>query len=254
MPPAKPAPRARPPLPPDAVVHGKGAAAREVLVMHATRIFSNKGYAGASTREICDAAAVNLSAIRYYFGDKAGLYRAVLERPVGEMSATFAGFDAAHLTLDQALRMLLRPFVEMHDDEQIEAQTMRIYLREMIEPSDIFREVVGSAIVPVHMAMCEVLARHAGATAIDDDIHQLAFALVAMANDYCMSREFMKMLAPGVLDRPDAIARIVDRLVDYGLALVDAERRRRAGSNTRAEASAGSTRRPAARPTRKTPR
>lgn len=216
---------------PDAVLHSKGAAARELLIVHATRIFSNKGYAGASTREICDAAAVNLSAIRYYFGDKAGLYRAVLERPVGEMSATFAGFDAADLTLEQALRMLLLPFVDMCNDEQIEAQTMRLYLREMIEPSDIFREVVGSAIVPVHMAMCRVLARHAGATSIDDDIHQLAFAIVAMANDYSMSREFMKMLAPGMLDRPDAIDRIIDRLVEYALALVEAERRRRSGAS-----------------------
>lgn len=223
-----PRPTNPPPAPPPASgPSGRGATARDVLVMHATRIFSNKGYAGASTREICDAAAVNLSAIRYYFGDKAGLYRAVLERPVGEMATTFAGFDASDLSLEQALRMLLWPFVEMHDDEQIEAQTMRLYLREMIEPSDIFREVVGSAIVPVHMAMCEVLARHSGARSIDDDIHQLAFALVAMANDYCMSREFMKMLAPGMLDRPDAIRRIVDRLVDYAVALVEAERRRR---------------------------
>ena len=215
------------PAAPDASAVGRGAAARETLMAHATRIFANKGYAGASTREICDAAAVNLSAIRYYFGDKAGLYRAVLERPTEDMAEQFAGFDASDLPLEQSLRMLLRPFVEMNDDHDIEAQTMRLYLREMIEPSDIFREVVGNAIVPIHMAMCQVLARHAGAERIDDDIHQLAFALVAMANDYCMSREFMKMLAPGVLDRPDAIHRIVDRLVDYSIALVNAERARR---------------------------
>lgn len=242
----------RPQHPPDPVVHAKGAAARESLVVHATRIFSNKGYAGASTREICDAAAVNLSAIRYYFGDKAGLYRAVLERPVSEMSATFAGFDAADLTLEQALRMLLLPFVDMCDDEQIEAQTMRLYLREMIEPSDIFREVVGSAIVPVHMAMCRVLARHAGAASIDDDIHQLAFAIVAMANDYSMSREFMRMLAPDMLDRPDAIVHIVDRLVEYAVALVEAERRRRSGAS--ASVAASPRRRNPPRPDRKASR
>ncbi|MCU0951496.1 MAG: hypothetical protein MUC68_10635, partial [Burkholderiaceae bacterium] len=61
----------------------------------------------------------------------------------------------------------------------------------------------------------------------DDDIHQLVFALAAMANDYCMSREFMKMLAPGVLDRPQASERILDRLVSYARALLDAEIARR---------------------------
>ncbi|KPF68793.1 hypothetical protein IP84_08525 [beta proteobacterium AAP99] len=211
------------------------------MISHATRIFSVKGFAGASTREICDAAGVNLSAIRYYFGDKAGLYRAVLERPIGEMTAAFAGFDASHLSLEQAMRMLLRPFVEMSDNAQLEAQVMRLHLREMLEPSDIFREVVGQAIVPAHMAMCAVLARHSGAREIDDDIHQLAFALVAMAHDYCMSREFMNMLAPGVLGRPDAVERIVDRLVGYAEALVAAERARRRGAGANTQSASDSS-------------
>ncbi len=215
----------------------RGLTARDQLVLHATPIFANKGFAGASTREICDAAGVNLSAIRYYFGDKAGLYRAVLERPIGEMTAAFSGFDAADLPLEQALRILLRPFVDSNDDDALEAQTMRLYLREMIEPSEIFREVVGRAVMPSHMAMCEVLARHSGAAQIDDEIHQLAFALVAMAHDYCMSREFMKMLAPSVLSRPNATTHIVDRLVDYGIALVGAEQQRRAQAAARQPAA-----------------
>ncbi len=48
-----------------------------------------------------------------------------------------------------------------------------------------------------------------------------------MAHDYCMSREFMKMLAPDVLDRPRAMERILDRLVGYSRALLDYEIERR---------------------------
>ena len=60
----------------------RGARARERLLLEATRIFAEKGFARASTREICQAAGQNVAAIHYYFGDKAGLYRAALVRPI----------------------------------------------------------------------------------------------------------------------------------------------------------------------------
>ena len=59
------------------------------------------------------------------------------------------------------------------------------------------------------------------------DPQVLAFALVAMAYDYCMSREYMLMLAPGVLQRPGANEQILERLVAYGAALLRDEIERR---------------------------
>ena len=52
--------------------YDKGSATREQLITVATRIFAAKGFAGATTREICQTAGVNLAAIHYYFGDKDG--------------------------------------------------------------------------------------------------------------------------------------------------------------------------------------
>jgi hypothetical protein len=78
-----------------------------------------------------------------------------------------------------------------------------------------------------------VLARHAGLDGPDADIHQLAFAIVAMAHDYCMSREFMKLLAPDVLGRPRALEQILDRLIGYSRALLDYEIGRRAPTQSR---------------------
>jgi hypothetical protein len=74
-----------------------------------------------------------------------------------------------------------------------------------------------------------LLTRHVGITKPDEGIHQLAFAVVAMANDYCMSREFMNLLAPRVLGRPDAKAHVLDRLVGYSSALLQYEMVRRGG-------------------------
>jgi AcrR family transcriptional regulator len=205
---------------------GRGAHAREQLIAHATRIFATKGFVAATTREICDAAGVNIAAIHYYFGDKEGLYRAALLQPIEEMTAAFGRFDDPALTFEQAMRMFLAPFIAPSTDN-LERDVMRIHLREMMEPSEVFREITAQAIVPAHNTLAALLARHAGLTRPDSDIHQLAFATVAMAHDYCMSREFMTMLAPEVLNRPRAMERILDRLVGYSRALLDYEIARR---------------------------
>ena len=219
----------------------RGTLAREQLIAHGTRIFAAKGYSGASTREICDAAGVNVASIHYYFGDKEGLYRAVLMRPVVEFTTAFGAFDDEALTFEDSMRMFLAPFLHVvacNDPQDLEAHVMRLHLREMLEPSPAFREITSQLIVPVHQALATLLARHCGLERADTDIHQLAFAIVAMANDYCMSREFMKMLAPAVLDGPQAPARILEQLIGYASALVAHEKSRRVTRAAQKSASA----------------
>jgi AcrR family transcriptional regulator len=233
----------------------RGAAAREHLMAQATRIFAAKGFAGASTREICDAAGVNVAAIHYYFGDKEGLYRAVLARPLAEMMAGFGRFDDPALALEDALGMFLAPFLDMvacSDPDDLEAHVMRLHLREMLEPTPAFREITAQIIVPVHNALTTVLARHCGLEQPDTDISRLSFAIVAMANDYCMSREFMQMLAPDVLAGADAPSRILECLVGYACALVEYEKARRAKSS-KAEGKPVRSAKPASKSTSTTP-
>jgi hypothetical protein len=127
--------------------------------------------------------------------------------------------------------MFLAPFLDVvacGDPDDLEAHVMRLHLREMLEPTPAFRAITAQVIVPVHEALTRLLARHCGLAQPDTDISQLSFAIVAMANDYCMSREFMQMLAPDVLQGADAPTRILDRLVGYACALVEHEKTRRA--------------------------
>jgi AcrR family transcriptional regulator len=229
-------------IPEEAARQHRGAAAREQLLAHATRIFSLKGYAAASTREICDAASVNVASIHYYFGDKEGLYRAVLLAPITHFTQQLRGFDDPSLSFEASMRMLLAPFIATSKDAERDRAVMRLHLREMLEPSSVFREVVERSVVPHHNALAQLLARHVGIDGPDEGIHQLAFALVAMANDYCMSREFMMLLAPRVLEGPGANEQILDRLVGYSAALLQHEIERR-----------GASRKPAPRPVSERP-
>ncbi len=202
--------------------------ARAQLIDHGARIFAAKGYAAASTREICQAAGVNVAAIHYYFGDKEGLYRAILTEPIAAIAGEFGAFADPALTYADAVRQVLQPFVAMAlEAEARSPHVHRLHLRELLEPSAVFREIVTQVVAPQHDALAGLIARHCGLERPDAGIHQLAFALIAMANDYCMSREFMRMLAPEVLAPEDALRRIVDRLVGYSVALLDHEIARR---------------------------
>lgn len=198
---------------------------RHRLILEATRLFAERGFDAVTTREICASADVNPGAIHYHFGDKDGLYREVLRMPMEAMGAQFAGFDDPALDLAAALRRFLAPFLTMVDGD--EAAVMRLYLRELIDPSAAFAQTLQQNVGPHHHALARLLARHVGVAAPDTAIHQLAYALVAMAHDYCVSRPCMEALTPGLLaDDPERKA-LLERLVRWGLALVHHEREQR---------------------------
>jgi TetR/AcrR family transcriptional regulator, regulator of cefoperazone and chloramphenicol sensitivity len=215
----------------------RGEKARARLLEEAEKIFAEKGFAKASTREICAAAGLNAAAISYHFGGKDELYRAVLLGPIEAMTQQFQGFDEPGLSPAEALRRFMAPFVLGAGGK---ASGIRLHLRELVEPSPMYAQTVGQFIKPQHDALTRVLARHIGVEPHHEDAHRLVFALVAMAHDYCMSQEFMRILAPGLLDAADALPRALDRLVDWGAALVEHERRRHQSAGSAAAASAPS--------------
>ncbi len=62
----------------------RGEDTRRRILETALDLFAAHGYEGASTRQIADGAGVNLPAIQYYFGNKEGLYRAIVEDIVAD--------------------------------------------------------------------------------------------------------------------------------------------------------------------------
>lgn len=61
-------------------VNGRHSATRDHILQSALKIFAECGYAATSIQTIVDNARVSKPALYYYFGDKAGLFRALVER------------------------------------------------------------------------------------------------------------------------------------------------------------------------------
>jgi AcrR family transcriptional regulator len=60
----------------------KGGEARARILRAALAVFGEHGFKGGATRQIAEAAGVNLPALKYYFGGKQGLYLACAQEIV----------------------------------------------------------------------------------------------------------------------------------------------------------------------------
>ncbi|HYW56961.1 MAG TPA: DUF1956 domain-containing protein [Polaromonas sp.] len=204
-----------------------GVEAREHLLLAALRLFAEKGFAKTSTREIAQAAGANIAAISYYFGDKAGLYRAVFTEPLGSAKDDIALYDQPDFTLRQSLQGFIGSFLAPMKQGELVQQCSRLHYREMLEPTGVWAEEIDKGIKPAHAALVALLGRHLGVARVDDDLHRLAFSITGLALQMFITREVIESVRPRLINTPKAIDLWASRLVDFAEAMVAAEATRR---------------------------
>jgi len=137
---------------------------RESLLQTAVEMFSEKGFSGTSIRDIARENSVSLSNIYYYFSNKEGLWREIMNRSVrslpGRLRAAIAQVDTPRAQLDALIREHLRAAVE-HQRELLMLLTEQGQLGEdsTRETLDIQREVL-----EIYTGVMEALAA-------DDALH-----------------------------------------------------------------------------------
>lgn len=204
-----------------------GAHTRTRLLDAALALFAEKGFAKTSTREIAEAAQVNIASISYYFGDKAGLYRAVWLDPRINAPHQLTDAKGEPLGLLDALDGLLRSFIEPIKQGHLAKQCMKLHLREMLEPTGIWQEEIDTHIKPAHMAMAQAICRYIHIAEPDDDIHRLTFAIAGLGITLHVSGDVFATIRPQLVDTHEALDLYHARLMDYALALIEQERQRR---------------------------
>lgn len=137
---------------------------KEKLLASALVVFGRYGFDGASTRQLADAAGVNLQAIPYYFGGKDGLYLATADHLVSlidvhigemrrQMGARLAALDAAGESLTPVeARLLLtgiaRTMITLLVSKQSESWA-RFIIREQMEPTAAFERIYQGIMAPM---------------------------------------------------------------------------------------------------------
>ena len=207
-----------------------GMDARKRLLLTALKLFAEKGFSQTSTREIALAANANIGAISYYFGDKAGLYRAVFTEPIGSSKDDIPLYDQPHFTLRESLEGFFDSFLEPMKQGELVQHCVRLHNREMIEPTGMWAQEVEQGIKPAHKAMVSVLCRHLKLAQADDDLLQLVFAIAALPLQMLLCRDVFMAIAPQLVNSPAAIDRAAARMADFAEYMVAGEKARRAGT------------------------
>ncbi|MFM9971315.1 MAG: CerR family C-terminal domain-containing protein [Burkholderiales bacterium] len=211
-----------------------GVEARACLLRTALRLFAKSGYRGASTRAICQAAGVNLASIRYYFGDKLGLYRAAVREPMIGPIDTAPGdrkprgcFEPGAKLSRESLETFFRRFLAPLKAGEDSRQMMKLHFREMIEPTGAWDEAINQEIKPEHAQLVKMIVADLGLERADLDVQRLSFCIIGVAVHFFVGQNIIDQIAPGVLATPRAIDTLAERLAVYAMGMIEAERTRR---------------------------
>jgi AcrR family transcriptional regulator len=151
----------------------KGEQARRRLLLAALERIGEKGYEGASVREIADAAGQNVAAIAYYFGSKENLYVEVVEGIIAYLARAFGGLaaeakqllDTGEMTGDKAadlLKKLLRTLLIEHIERDEIGKLRNVMIREQASPTGAFEKLYERGMKPLHECFTRTLAAASG--------------------------------------------------------------------------------------------
>jgi AcrR family transcriptional regulator len=151
------APRSRRPR---VVAAAQKLSTREQLLETAGQVFSEKGYDGATGKEICERCGANAAAVVYHFGGMENLYRAVLHEARGRLAPSEA--LAAAVARETDARSKLTVFIGMLASRiggpASSAWAARLISREMLSPTPIFDEIRNKEMRSRAAVLCGIVA------------------------------------------------------------------------------------------------
>jgi AcrR family transcriptional regulator len=121
---------------------------KERILAAAEALFAQRGFDGASLRQLTSAAGVNLAAVNYHFGSKEKLVEEVFRRRLDALNASrlaelakIAG--AEETTLEDVLGAYIRPALDLSHDGN-GSLFMRVLARAFAEHDDTLRQFLSA--------------------------------------------------------------------------------------------------------------
>jgi AcrR family transcriptional regulator len=203
--------------------HGK-LGTEQRLLEAAGEIFAEYGYQAATTRQICEKAGANIAAINYHFGDKEGLYMAVL-RSVPKAHADKHPADLGLMpdaTAEQKLHAYLRSLLRRVFDEGRPGWYTKLISREMIEPTQALDTLVEEAARPVHQELASIVRDLLGSGATEEGVRLCTLSIISQCVYYHHARSIIRRLYPEQRYGPQDIERLADHIMKFSLAALEA--------------------------------
>jgi len=193
------------------------AQTRERLLKAAREIFSQRGFQGATVREICRLANANGAAVNYHFGSKDGLLAEALN------FAPLAALQKANLSEDPKtrLRLFIRDFMLMLLDEKNPSSQCRIMVRELADPTPALDKIVREAIAPLHEFLGKIVREIIAGNVEADELRRHVYSILGQCLFYRHSQPVLQRLHKKLRYDRNEIEAIATHIAEFSLAGIE---------------------------------
>jgi TetR/AcrR family transcriptional regulator len=158
---------------------GGDAAVRDALLETSRSLFLTRGFASVTIRQIAAAAGSSPATIHYHFGDKLGLYRAMLEAAVAPVVEAMQHLDEAAPEAGVGLEEVIRLYGRMlAANPWVPALIVQEVLTEGGQFRDLFIEQFAGRLAPLLVA---IIRRGQAAGTVRADVEPRLAALSAIS-------------------------------------------------------------------------
>jgi len=151
---------------------------RDLILEEARKHFCEKGFAGASVRDICDGAKVNVSAIKYHFGGKEGLYRECF-KIYGESRLNSASKILTKANSVEELKLRIKLFCEDFIKEGLaNMYTTKMICREIETENPLIDDIFQDTFLKIYTTLAEMFEDAKTKNLIRNDIDTMIVTAV----------------------------------------------------------------------------
>jgi AcrR family transcriptional regulator len=193
------------------------------LLDAAGEIFAEFGYRAATVRQICEKAGANVAAVNYHFGDKEGLYLAVL-RSVPDAHAqkyrSTRDLDPK-APAEARLRAYVDSLLRRIFDAGRPGWHAKIIARELAEPTRALDSLLEEVARPLHRELALIVRQLLGPSAQDEDVRLCALSVMGQCVYYHHARAVIARLYPEQGNNAE-LPRLIDHITEFSLAALRA--------------------------------
>lgn len=183
------------------------------------KIFAEEGYSKATVRDICRLAGANVAAINYHFGDKKGLYLAVLNHYQKISFQTYPPNLGIKETQkpEEKLRAFIRSFLMRIMDDGRPAWFGKLLAREFTHPTWAFDILVKETIRPSFQLLTEIIAAILEKNSKERIVRLCSMSIVGQCLYFRHSHPVITRLYPGEFFGPKQIDELTEHITLFSL-------------------------------------
>ena len=187
---------------------------RDRLLAAAREVFSEHGFQGATVREICRRAEVNLAAVNYHFSGKEALFVAALNfEPLHALKSNVASESCAKARLQR----FIEDFLAQLMNENVTPQC-QLMMRELIEPTLALDNIVHEVIAPLHELVSQLVRDVVGAKITSSELRRCVFSIFGQCLFYRHSLAVVRRLHPKLRYDKKEISATAHHITEFTLA------------------------------------